>query len=495
MPLRLYLIEIPYDAYDLDSDGFVDYIEWNVPHLSAQTYEIVISTQGYTGDAVKDGNYYHIPISSVAPYDSLVGYWSFDAADPSGVYVYDFTSNNNDGTLQADAVVNTTGCVYDDCLQLDGVGDYVNVGGPSPWNTIDNVSVSFWFKPNTIVGAHYIFNKYESLSEAWGVWANTQYLQIFDDIDNVGAQKASFRFYNPNIWIHAVAILEDNGDGTYENLLYVNGNLEASGKNSTGNWSSFGGSLYFGVRYPPTASDWNGSIDEVMIFNTSLTPAQILAIYNNQSARFVTSGTLNVNQTNITSGYDTVNITNVFENNMDTNISLLLGYYNTSWSYTDAQNITSSNLYTISNQATNLTFNFTFLPDVYAFYTPLLNDSKITAVTSDTILPIITILAPANNSNFNISSVGFNISANEQLSWCGLSISGAANQTMTLNASSTGAGHINASIGDGSYTVVFYANDTLNNIGQSSTRDFYLTTPVCYPHNHFNNTWENAINE
>jgi hypothetical protein len=34
--------EVPFDAYDLDEDGNIDYIEWNVPHLSSQVYEILI---------------------------------------------------------------------------------------------------------------------------------------------------------------------------------------------------------------------------------------------------------------------------------------------------------------------------------------------------------------------------------------------------------------------------------------------------------------------
>ena len=34
--------EVLFDAYDLDSDGKIDYIEWVVPHLSNQTFEIII---------------------------------------------------------------------------------------------------------------------------------------------------------------------------------------------------------------------------------------------------------------------------------------------------------------------------------------------------------------------------------------------------------------------------------------------------------------------
>ncbi len=37
--------EAEFDAYDLDEDGMVDYIEWIVPHLSEQVYEIIYITK------------------------------------------------------------------------------------------------------------------------------------------------------------------------------------------------------------------------------------------------------------------------------------------------------------------------------------------------------------------------------------------------------------------------------------------------------------------
>lgn len=38
-------ISVPFFEYDLDLDGNIDYIEWNVPHLSNQTYEIIYITE------------------------------------------------------------------------------------------------------------------------------------------------------------------------------------------------------------------------------------------------------------------------------------------------------------------------------------------------------------------------------------------------------------------------------------------------------------------
>ncbi|MBD3164142.1 hypothetical protein GF323_03005, partial [Candidatus Woesearchaeota archaeon] len=38
-------IGVSFDGYDSNNDGLVDYIEWNVPHMSTQTYEIIYITK------------------------------------------------------------------------------------------------------------------------------------------------------------------------------------------------------------------------------------------------------------------------------------------------------------------------------------------------------------------------------------------------------------------------------------------------------------------
>jgi len=38
-------VRIKFNAYDLDKDGYVDYVEWIVPHLSEQVYEIIYITK------------------------------------------------------------------------------------------------------------------------------------------------------------------------------------------------------------------------------------------------------------------------------------------------------------------------------------------------------------------------------------------------------------------------------------------------------------------
>jgi len=63
-------VEVDFVDYDLDGDGFVDYVEWVVPHLSEQVYEIIYITAAehldsdytfiedvYDYVATKDGNF------------------------------------------------------------------------------------------------------------------------------------------------------------------------------------------------------------------------------------------------------------------------------------------------------------------------------------------------------------------------------------------------------------------------------------------------------
>jgi hypothetical protein len=90
--------------------------------------------------------------------------------------------------------------------------------------------------------------------------------------------------------------------------------------------------------------------------------------------------------------------------------------------------------------------------------------------------PVVVILNPVNNSNFNVPSVAFNVSADKTLSWCGLSVNDGVNITMTLNGTSTGGGYVNSSMPDGNYNFVVYCNDSVGNVGVSDRNYFLVDT-------------------
>ena len=90
--------------------------------------------------------------------------------------------------------------------------------------------------------------------------------------------------------------------------------------------------------------------------------------------------------------------------------------------------------------------------------------------------PVVTMVSPVNTSNFNVSQVTFNVSIDRNVSYCGLSINSGLSQSMTINASLTGAGWTNTSIKDGSYTFQISCNESTNAFGYSSIYNFYVDT-------------------
>ncbi|MDD5740816.1 MAG: hypothetical protein PHH54_02420, partial [Candidatus Nanoarchaeia archaeon] len=97
----------------------------------------------------------------------------------------------------------------------------------------------------------------------------------------------------------------------------------------------------------------------------------------------------------------------------------------------------------------------------------------------------LTLTSPLTTQMTNITD--FNVSANENMSWCGLSLDGSANLTMTLNSSLTGAGYTNSSMIEGSHTALITCNNTYGSYISLSVA-FSTAVTVCA-----NLTRENAV--
>ena len=190
-----------------------------------------------------------------------------------------FTANLSDetGLLNATLFLSQEGNTW---LEFDGNGSYVDAG--TGFNNISDVSISVWFKANTRNKP--VFSKIHNSTDYWMLQtrATSDQIQIYDYINNAN----TLRYPTPitfGQWYHAVVILKDNEDGTYENKLYLNGTLKGSGENSSGSvWKNSSGNLYVGgYKWTSTISSFNGSIDEVRVYNRSLSASEIAEIYRN----------------------------------------------------------------------------------------------------------------------------------------------------------------------------------------------------------------------
>ncbi len=129
------------------------------------------------------------------------------------------------------------------------------------------------------------------------------------------------------------------------------------------------------------------------------------------------------------------------------------------------------------------TINWTNLPDNnYKFNVSIydsvgnFNSTLTRNVAIDTIAPLVIIDSPINQT-YAVSSIDFNISVNENLDSCIVSVDDwISNQSMNLNSSLNGANYTNNSMADGSFVAKFWCNDTFGNINNSESISFSIDT-------------------
>jgi parallel beta-helix repeat protein len=529
-----------FDAYDLDGEGNIDYVEWIVPHLSSQVYDVVINaTTSTLTSTMIDGNYAHLSVDSgSAPYDDLVGYWNFDAdgENTETTTHYDFSQYENDGIGVGNAVVNETDCLYGDCLDLDGDGDFVSVSYDSSlyWNGTSNFTWMMWVKPNN--GEWLSLFRMGEYSQS-----NYGYSITFTGSDpNIGAYDNRFVFgcsYNSaplNLnaysnpvgalgtdWTH-VAYSFTSGGG----IFYVDGSavsmaVQGDGCDAIGTEGMQLAEIIIGndtivcSNIPgggPSCPEYSNALkDEVMMFNKSLSGAEITAIYQNTSSRFVSSGNVDVSETTITSGYETLNISTTLETLLGAEVNLSVDYYDGSWTSTTAQAISSdvNFTYSISKSTTGVVLNYTLIPDSNNFYTPLLgaNSLNTTVNTGDATAPAISFEEPtpddaetvtANSVYVNMSSAdgedyySFVDFGNDLLLWLRMDdVNGSGDPTDLSsygnNGSLVGNTVINSTSGNFGNGAWFDGTGDYIQIPTSSSLDFYSEEDGSSPYRNY--TW------
>ncbi len=199
--------------------------------------------------------------------------------------VRDYVGGNNASVT--DAVYNATGG-YDGkgAYSFDGSGDYLTTGTVSLANS--DFTLSAWVKRSSSGGVDEIFsigdatndnavqvrflNTNELLCTWWGQW---------DTYPKTTTQ------YTDTNWHHVVCSYDKDSNDL---RIYVDGVLGASQTMSVDMGGN--GAAYIGTDSDLTGTTWfGGNIDEVMIFDKTLAPEQISALYNNRTDLIVSNET------------------------------------------------------------------------------------------------------------------------------------------------------------------------------------------------------------
>ena len=176
---------------------------------------------------------------------------------------------------------------------FNGSSSRITLPSGSPFNSSNSVkSISAWIKPNTLTSR--IFSYAASSS------SNSQsYFQVgwFNDLSfiriNVTQGSSSvYSRYQATItpttdWVHILVQVTGTGKEIYINGVEVSGTYTNSGGGSNTDWIGNVSSINnhtIGISRLDTPSYSDGSIDQVRIFNDSLTSNEISKLYNNEIA-------------------------------------------------------------------------------------------------------------------------------------------------------------------------------------------------------------------
>lgn len=215
---------------------------------------------------------YNLSSKSYSKWDKLINYYPFDNYNIS-----DDFAGSNDGTLY-NGVIGSNGYLgYG--MSFDGINDYITI----PETNVTDLTSCAWVKRNDNRADKGIVGRFTGTlsSSAWGIqtYSTNQYLcaivNVSDRIVNAytGAVDVvgwhhiccSYNSSSGNIKTYYDGVAK--GTGTIQGGLNdISSNVEIG---------TYAGGVY--TKY------FNGSIDEVRIYNKSLTQAEITALYNNNT--------------------------------------------------------------------------------------------------------------------------------------------------------------------------------------------------------------------
>lgn len=209
------------------------------------------------------------------------------AQTPLPVAQYSFTGNANDQSSYANhATVNGAVLTQDRfnysnrALAFNGISSSARANNAPQLNTA-NTTISFWVKVNQLPGQGEVFIlSHGGWQERWKISLPSHGKPVFTtngtggikDMDTDSVSMA------PGVWRHLVMVHDGTNDKIYVNGVLKNTKAAAGALNNT--------TKPFGMGYDPidVTNYFNGSLDEVMVFNVALTDAQITALFTAQNS-------------------------------------------------------------------------------------------------------------------------------------------------------------------------------------------------------------------
>lgn len=359
-----YTLEITFYGYNKNGLIFID-----------PTIYYIDTNSGQFNDTTNQNNAF-THLNTI--YDNLQLYYTFDNIDPDDVI--DITDKSTDAFF---GDVNFTKGIFGHIANFSlapASSKYIITDTNDNYGICinDQLTVNFWINAHDYYGVNYdmILSRGDFVNPFF-VWrsinnniryairtSNTNYLSSPTNSAPAGKWTMVTLLYDSNVM-----------------TIYINGTNKSSTTTLAGGLNCNPNPIKIGSDAPGSSTYLNGSIDELMVFNESLTNIQIMEIYNQSFERFYNTGTLELNQT-ITSGNNSVNITIEHFNQNNSNLSVAV-YDGTSWSPRYNMTNNTPQNFTIDQSATVINVSVLFHSG-NSFWSPILNQTITLTVWNNT---------------------------------------------------------------------------------------------------------------
>ncbi|MHA2425834.1 MAG: LamG domain-containing protein, partial [Candidatus Thorarchaeota archaeon] len=246
------------------------------------------------GDNVTNITNWYLNGASITVLNMPFEKWGSNSTHNVSNLTLDYSNFSNDGTMtgSSNATWNAAGG-YDGfgAYEFDGIDDYILVADTPSVSPTSEISIEAWVKPNSFTNAHFI-SKWKEGAATFGTFivtfndsGNPRFLLSSDG--GVGAPSiASPDTVSLNTWHHIVATAKGND----YMRLYVNGELKVT--NDTIDFNPYDSDSIITIGARPSGSRYfNGTVDQVRIYNRTLSAEQVLALYNNRTDLLVSQET------------------------------------------------------------------------------------------------------------------------------------------------------------------------------------------------------------
>jgi hypothetical protein len=218
--------------------------------------------------------------------NSLVGYWNFDSGNST--HVFDLSGNLNSGEYINEVTNINLNKIRGNYSKYDGVNDFINLGVKVIYDLQSEFTISVWIRASSSGSSSYqtIINKESSGSGSsdrnfWlSLWGTSPvgsfHLRFSTSSSSIDCDIGDNVDLRDDTWHHLVAIY--NGSHCY---VVIDSIIEAIDL-VIGVPEGIGYPLYFGNEVAGPDRKFDGSMDEIMIFNRTLSQNEINSLYNSK---------------------------------------------------------------------------------------------------------------------------------------------------------------------------------------------------------------------